>query len=37
MPDPSSEAEQTLTIALAEAQRQHSPILSTRHLFIALA
>ena len=36
MPDPSNEAEQVLALAMAEAQRQRSPILGTPHLFIAL-
>ena len=36
MPDPSHEAEQAIILALAEAQHQHSPILGTPHLFIAL-
>ena len=36
MPDPSHEAEQVLALALAEAQHQHSPILGTPHVFIAL-
>jgi len=37
MPDLSHEAEQTIALALAEAQHQRSPILATPHLFIALA
>ena len=37
MPDLSRRAEQVLALALSEAQHQHSPILATPHLFIALA
>jgi hypothetical protein len=36
MPDLSPVIEQTITTALAEARRQHSPVLGTPHLFIAL-
>jgi hypothetical protein len=36
MPDLSSEMETMLALALTEARRQHSPILGTPHLFIAL-
>jgi len=36
MPDLSSEMETLLVLALSEAQRQHSPILGTPHLLIAL-
>ncbi len=37
MPDLSPAVEQTIALALTEARHQHSRILGTLHLFIALA